>query len=201
MEFGKNPYSTEDTSLEDRAKLLKQFIAALVRDPAGPDSAQDLEFMVRVPDLAVPYNIHGRSGYRPRGEQYSYSGDRILEALREHRHAGYQLSWNCPEAGTENLISVDADSQAIYDACPDTLEVISGSGNRHCIYANPAGDIESEWLNKDSCINADPSTHTVVPGSVHRGDGDIYSLANWSDITQVSAQDLRGLEAVVSSEE
>lgn len=207
MEFGDNLYSKADTSLEDRAKLLNQFMAALVRDPAGPSSREDLTLMIQSEGTAVPYchPYHhtdpqlNQRGYTPSGGDFSVSGDRAESALLEHEYQGYQINWNDPASGTDGLISVDADSRQIYDACPETLEVISGSGNRHLIYANPSGDIESSWLNNDSCINADPSTYTVVPGSIHRSNGGIYSLANWSDITRVSAEDLADLEGALGN--
>ena len=189
MPFENNQYTTDNTSAEERGMFFDRFVKILRESPYSGDR---LRFIGLKRGTAV------HSGYS--GFEYPpvYTPSEASDHIRAG-NTGVALFWGDPAAGTERLCCVDLDSPDgpdLYDQLPETLEVVSGSGDRHLIYHND-GSVRHYPSGTRSMVNARPTgkrlteSYTVAPGSIHNTTIGVYHVREPSEpIATLSDSDL-----------
>lgn len=182
-----NPFDQSDVTDAERAKMLRDYLAAIEEVCLNPK-------LMPLDDEGKAPIIQGKC--RLDSEQArSYLVD-APEAVRqiEDGARGFAIYAGNPEHGTEDLVLVDHDDMESFplDTLPSTLEVMSGSGRGyHESFANGDGIENAKGKNgMDGEVRA-KNWYCVVPGSIHPTGG-VYHITEERAIRSLYKDDLPG---------
>ncbi len=177
-----NPVNIWNTSDKERAELLAEYLDAIERVCPNPQLIP-LDKSGKAPAIT---GTRGLDSYRERWMQTS-RGEAIEEI--EQGANGFVLYAGRSDHGTENLVFADHDDLHTFplDTLPDTLTVVSGSGEGyHETFVN-GGDVRNAQATGGE-IRA-KNWYVVLPGSIHPSGG-IYHLEEARPIVEVEAEDI-----------
>lgn len=178
-----NPIDVSDVTDAGRAEMLREYLEAFVDEFGKVPRLMPLKEDGKAPAAGVTYAA---------GRAELVDGRKAIRQIREQGARGFALyagRWDC---NTEDLVLVDVDDRETfpYEAFPDTLEVLSGSGRgEHFTFRN-AGDVENA-KGKDGVDGEIRSKnwYCVTPGSVHPTGG-VYHVQEERDVATLEHDDV-----------
>ena len=183
----KNPVCTCNTSDNERANFLGQYLDALAEN-----GWSNVQLMPLGEEGKNPV-ITGRCRLDS-DEARSLLVDRTeaIKLIEQDGARGFYLYPGKAEHNTERLVFLDRDKPEKWPSTPSTLRVVSGSGTSdHLTYRN-AGDISNadgkNELDKAGSVQAH-NRGVVAPGSIHPSGG-IYHVQSNSLIETLESDDL-----------
>lgn len=181
-----NPICIHNTTDEERAELLREYLNALPCDPL---------LMPRTKDGKKPLIEEEELGLdTPEARELLVSGEEAIQRIKEEGATGYCLYAGKPTHNTERLAFADHDDLDTFplSTLPDTLTVRSGSGDGyHETYLND-GSVRNALGKGDMAgcgeIRAD-NWLVVTPGSIHPSGG-IYHTTQERELATLSNTDI-----------
>lgn len=178
-------YCKHNTSKEERAEFLKQFLEVL---PINPQLLP-LDGERKAPIIQGKCSLDS-----PRGKNYLVSGEEAIRRIRDDGVPGFCIWAGKPTHNTKSLVFVDYDDVTIFSPSdlPETLTTRTGSGEGyHQIFINH-GDVKNAQATgklKGAGEVRAHNQHIVTPGSIHPSGG-VYHLKNNRELTTLSADHL-----------
>ncbi|WP_338739375.1 bifunctional DNA primase/polymerase [Haloplanus salilacus] len=171
-----------NTSDEERAKLLDEYLDAL--EAVCPDPRLiPLDETGKAPAIRGTCSLDSQQA-----QEMLYTPEEAIKAI-ERGANGFALYAGRSDHGTEDLVFADHDDLHAFplDTLPDTLTVVSGSGEGyHETFVN-AGDVRNA-MSDGGEIRAS-NWYVVVPGSIHPSGG-IYHLEKERPIGELETDDI-----------
>ena len=177
-----NPVTIWNTSNEERAELLAEYLDAL--ESVCPDPR-----LIPLNDAGKAPAIKETPGLGSRQEkQMRHTREEAVAAI-EQGVSGFALYAGRSDHGTEDLVFADHDDLHAFplDTLPDTLTVVSGSGEGYHETSVNAGDVRN--AKSDGGEIRASNWYVVLPGSVHPSGG-IYHLEEERPIVELEADDI-----------
>jgi DNA-binding transcriptional ArsR family regulator len=181
-----------NNSDEERAELLTEYLDALER--VCPDPR-----LIPLDEAGKAPAIRGTCCLGSEQEkQIQHTREEAIAAL-EQGATGFALYAGRADHGTEDIVFADHDDLHAFplNILPDTLTVVSGSGEGyHETFVN-AGDVRNA-KSEDGEIRVS-NWYVVVPGSIHPSGG-IYHLEEERPIAELETDDIpKGLQPATDS--
>lgn len=177
-----NSVNLWNTSDEERAELLSEYLDALERVCPNPR-------LIPLDEAGKAPAIRGTCSLGSEQEkQMQHTREEAIAAL-EQGATGFALYAGRADHGTEDLVFADHDDLHAFplDILPETLTVVSGSGEGyHETFVN-AGDVRN--AKSDGGEIRASNWYVVVPGSIHPSGG-IYHLEEARRIAEVEADEI-----------
>jgi DNA-binding transcriptional MerR regulator len=181
-EAHQNQINVWNTSDKERAELLSEYLDAL--EPVCPSPQ-----LIPLNDEGKVPAIRGTCSLGSRQEkQMRHTREEAIAAIKQG-HNGFALYAGQSDHGTEDLVFADHDDLHAFplNTLPDTLSVVSGSGEGyHETFVN-AGDVGN--AKSDGGEIRASNWYVVVPGSVHPSGG-IYHLEEERPIVELEDDDI-----------
>jgi len=174
-----NSVNTGNTTDEERAEILAEYLDALESICPDPQLIP-LDGTGKAPAIKRICSLGSKQEQKMR-----HSSAEAIEAIREGAN-GFALYAGRSDHGTEDLVFADHDDMQEFplDTLPDTLTVVSGSGEGyHETFVN-AGDVRN--AKSDGGEIRASNWYVVVPGSIHPSGG-IYHLEKERPIAELEA--------------
>jgi predicted transcriptional regulator len=182
-----NPVNVWNTSNKERAELLDEYLNAI--EPICPDPR-----LIPLNDAGKAPAIEGRCSLGSRQEKRMRHTRKEAVTAIEQGANGFALYAGQPDHGTEKLVFADHDDLDVFslDTLPETLTVVSGSGEGyHETFVN-AGDVRNakgkQEFDGAGSIRAS-NQFVCLPGSIHPSGG-IYHLKENRDIAELQADEI-----------
>lgn len=183
-----NPYCQCNTTREDRAGFLEDYLAKIT------PVTSDIRLMPLDSEGKTPIITGDCKLISPEAQAYLKSGDEAIASIRQNNARGFALYAGNSSFGTEDLVFTDHDDTDRFplDRIPNSLTVMSGSGRGyHQTYVN-AGSVQNS-IGKGDLEGAGEirakNWYVILPGSIHPSGG-IYHVVQDSKVTKLARGDL-----------
>ncbi|KOX93399.1 hypothetical protein AMS69_05575 [Haloarcula rubripromontorii] len=193
-EVHSNPVTIWNTSDEERADLLADYLDALERACPNPRLIP-LNETGKAPAIARTCPLDSQQAH-----EMLHTREEAIAAIEQGAN-GFALYAGRSDHGTEDLVFADHDDMHAFplDTLPDTLTVVSGSGEGyHETFVN-ADDVQNG--KSDAGEIRASNWYVVLPGSIHPSGG-IYHLEESRPLADLETADIpEGLLPAGSCEE